>query len=78
MNPDVITHRAIQDDIILKLGESLLVKLRGRHNANYISQRMRQTARLLIEVEKLNPDISCMHDLIEPSTSMKFREQSMQ
>ena len=66
MNPDEITNRVIQDDIILKLGEGLFNKLRSRHNVNYISQRMRQTARLLIEVEENNPDISGMSVLLHP------------
>ena len=66
MNPDEITNRAIHDKIILKLGESLFNKLRARHNVNYISQRMRQTSRLLMEVEKNNPEISSMHSLLHP------------
>ena len=66
MKCDSITAKAISDPLILKLGEDLHNKSKKFKAANYIRQRMRLTARLLIAAQSINEKITTLEELILP------------
>uniref|UniRef100_A0A6A7FWU4 Kinesin-related protein 4 isoform X2 n=1 Tax=Hirondellea gigas TaxID=1518452 RepID=A0A6A7FWU4_9CRUS len=66
MTNDEITQTAIGDFLIMKFGESIYSKLKKQHNANYIRQRMRQTARLLIIAKSIDDELEDLEDLLQP------------
>jgi hypothetical protein len=51
MKQDDISFRAKQDDLIMMFGSAIIEK-NGERNAAYVSQRMRQLSRLLIQINK--------------------------
>ena len=64
---DEITEAAINDPLIMKFGESIFNKLRKQHNANYIRQRMRQLARLLLAAKTVDEKIADITTLLDPA-----------
>ncbi|KAJ8048979.1 hypothetical protein HOLleu_01508 [Holothuria leucospilota] len=63
---DDISRVAKHDEVVLAFGESLNRKL-GRRQANHISQRMRQLARLVLQLRKDNGnEDSQLRDYINP------------
>ena len=63
---DEITKTAVDDRLILKFGESVFKRLKKKHNANYIRQRMRQMARLLMIANNIDDKIKNIEELIKP------------
>ena len=55
MLPDNISRIAIHDSIIMQFGEMLFNQNPDPHLANYVRQRIRQTARLLNVVKFYQP-----------------------
>ena len=57
MKNDEIAHIAREDELLLSFGSSVLEKV-GKTKAQYVSQRMRQMARLILEMRKSIPAVS--------------------
>jgi hypothetical protein len=78
MKQDDISSIARHDDLIVSLGNTVIVKT-GSKKANYVSQRMRQLARLLKELNKSNTskpslmdyiDTTCFDDIVKTVKSL--------
>lgn len=67
MLPGEITDIALKDNIILRFGDMLYNQHPKAHLANYIRQRMRQTARLLQCCHNLCDEIKSMDEVLEPA-----------
>ena len=66
MQQDSVTEAAEGDEVILTLGATLLEK-GGSVEATYVSQRMREVARLLLELRKLDNNEENLTYFIKPS-----------
>ncbi|CAH1640756.1 unnamed protein product [Spodoptera littoralis] len=67
MNIDEISLIVKQDDLILKLGSKPITKHdQDPHLSGYISQKMRELARFLIEIRKICPAIQNLTECINP------------
>ncbi|KAL4704231.1 hypothetical protein ACJJTC_016249 [Scirpophaga incertulas] len=67
MNIDEVSLIVKQDDLILKLGSKLMTKHdQDQHLSGYISQKMRELARFLIEIRKICPAIQNLTECINP------------
>ena len=65
---DDVTLVVRNESLILAMGEKLYQKHGHLEHMNtYISQKMRELARLLIRARSLNPDIQSLSDIIVPS-----------
>lgn len=62
MKCDDITFIAQRDELICLFGSRILKNHRERHLKNYISQRLRQLAKLLQILRGLEPDIKNLKD----------------
>ena len=67
MLPDNISRIAIHDSIIMQFGEMLFNQNPDPHLANYVRQRIRQTARLLERCQILSASIKSMEDVLDPT-----------
>lgn len=67
MRKDVITLTVKNDKTILQFGKRLCEKLgHHSHNHNYIAQRMRELARLMIAVQDIKPDVRKLEEILYP------------
>lgn len=67
MRNDVITLTVKNDKTILQFGKRLCEKLgHHSHNHNYIAQRMRELARLMIAVQDIKPDVRKLEEILYP------------
>lgn len=71
MKDDSISFRAKKDDLIMLFG-SVIIEKDGERNASYVSQRMRQLSRLLIELNKETDGE--LKDFLQPSMFDKVIE----
>lgn len=55
MQADTITSKAMEDPLILFFGEDLLKKVKGNRSTYHISNKIRECARFIIEMQKLGP-----------------------
>ena len=66
MTEDDITDVALKDPVIINLGKSLYLKTKRKNATNYVRQKMRETARLLIEATEIDSEITDIETLIMP------------
>ncbi|XP_071839517.1 uncharacterized protein [Apostichopus japonicus] len=67
MTYDSISFAARHDHIIVQYGERMFAKLgHERHQVGYISQKMRELARLLLKIKETKPDVKSLYDCISP------------
>ncbi|XP_076860752.1 uncharacterized protein LOC143518327 [Brachyhypopomus gauderio] len=67
MSQDEISAAVRQDKYIILFGEQMYNRLKSNPGKNeYIRQKMREIARLLLKAKQLTP-LSCMEDFIKPS-----------
>ncbi|KAF5275326.1 hypothetical protein FQR65_LT16723 [Abscondita terminalis] len=66
MMADKISLKAKKDFLICKFGSRYLKSHREKHLINVCSRKMRELARLLIEIQKLNSTILNMYDVLQP------------
>ena len=69
MKNDQIKHVATSDSLIVGLGNSWANKTRGNkaRNKNYVSQKMRETARYLLNLQKVGDSSGDMSSFITPA-----------
>ncbi|KAJ8306755.1 hypothetical protein KUTeg_015692, partial [Tegillarca granosa] len=70
MNDDNVTETVRKDTLILKYGEKIMKVGNEQHNKHFISQKMRELGRLLIEIKKTTP--GCLRGLLKPSMFPKI------
>jgi len=69
MRNDEVGTLAAKDSLILKLGQSLCRRFGGdKEQFNYVRSKMRQVARLLLELRKTSGKNMSMSDFIHPAT----------
>lgn len=66
MSADKISLIAKKDLLICKFGSRYLRNHREKHLINVCSRKMRELAKLLMEVQKLNPSIKNLYDALQP------------
>ncbi|KAJ8050051.1 hypothetical protein HOLleu_03094 [Holothuria leucospilota] len=70
MRPDNISFITKRDKLILNLGQNLIRKCVGMDpvkRRNYVSQKMRESARLLIQLRQLKPGLTSWEEFLCPS-----------
>ena len=66
MKPDEITKLVTKDDLLMKFGEKQYSKNPESKQNNYIRQRLRQSARLLMNLMDINESVYNMDQAIDP------------
>ena len=67
MQQDAVSFCIRNDDLICKFGDSLYAKHgHEKSQRGYMSQRMRELGRLLLEVRKIDPTVKTLKDLCKP------------
>lgn len=66
MIPDKISLIAKKDKLICMLGAQYLRTHREEHFATVVSHKMRELAKLLLEVTKLKPNINSLEQVLKP------------
>jgi hypothetical protein len=66
MIPDKISLVAKEDKLICMFGAQHLRTHPGEHFTNVVSRKMRELAKLLVEVTRLNPDINSLEQVLKP------------
>ncbi|KAG5874142.1 hypothetical protein JTB14_015062 [Gonioctena quinquepunctata] len=66
MLADKVSFVAKNDVLICKYGAQYLTSHREKHHINVCSRKMRELAKLLIEIKKLHPAIKHFYDALQP------------
>lgn len=66
MRPDHISLTVKKDILICEYGSRYLKTHREKHFINVTSRKMRELAKLLIEIKKINSSIKCLFDALQP------------
>ncbi|XP_074035312.1 uncharacterized protein [Leptinotarsa decemlineata] len=66
MRADEISLIAKRDTLICVYGARYIKVHREKHFINVASRKMREIARLLIEIKKIEPNIKCLFDALKP------------
>lgn len=66
MKPDKISLVAKKDKLICMFGAQYLRTHRDDHFATVVSRKMRELAKLLVEINKLNPSINSFEQVLKP------------
>lgn len=74
MRADKISLVAKQDNLICAFGARYLKLHREKHFINVTSRKMRELAKILIELKKINQSIKCLFDSLKPQHFDNFVE----
>ncbi|CAH0563178.1 unnamed protein product [Brassicogethes aeneus] len=66
MRPDKVSLVAKQDTLICGYGAQYLTSHREKHHVNVCSRKMRELAKILVELRKLHPTIKNLFDALQP------------
>ncbi|KAK9874363.1 hypothetical protein WA026_002714 [Henosepilachna vigintioctopunctata] len=74
MRADKISLEAKQDFLICAFGSRYLKIHREKHFVNVTSRKMRELARILVEVKKIEPDVRNLFEALKPKYNDHFVE----
>ncbi|KAK9872660.1 hypothetical protein WA026_018794 [Henosepilachna vigintioctopunctata] len=74
MRADKISLEAKQDFLICAFGSRYLKIHREKHFVNVTSRKMRELARILVEVKKIEPDVRNLFEALKPKYYDHFVE----
>ncbi|KAK4879533.1 hypothetical protein RN001_007679 [Aquatica leii] len=66
MRADKVSLVAKKDALICRYGAQYLTSHREKHHINVCSRKMRELAKMLIEVQKLHPSVKSLYDALQP------------
>ena len=66
MSNDLVTKTVITDPLIIQFGKCLFKVANKKHSINYVRQRMQQTARFLILMKDVDPNVTKLQDVLKP------------
>lgn len=66
MRPDIVSMTAKLDPLVCAFGARYLKIHREAHFINVVSRKMREIGRLILEVQKLKPDLTDLFKILQP------------